>query len=110
MAIASATALGVSGTEGGTGMRRAFSDVLMSMGAMSLVLIVLIAFDGQLREQVRQRVGRSHSQTELVTVGEQARDVVNVAVQIVRAETEQHTTLVLFLLAATVLTFFMVRT
>jgi len=91
-------------------MRRAFSDVLMSMGAVSIVLIVLIGFDGELRQQVTQRVNRSHSSTELVTVGEQARDLVNVAVQIVKSESEQHTTLMLFLLAATVLTLFMVRT
>jgi cell shape-determining protein MreC len=93
-------------------MRRAFSDVLMSMGAMSIVLIVLIAFDGQLRDQVRQRVNQSHSPTELVagTVGVQVREVVNYVVQIVRAETEQHATLVLFMVAASILTLFMVRT
>jgi hypothetical protein len=87
---------------------RAWNDVLISMGAIGLVLVVLIAFDSRLREQVAERVDRAQP-TNLVDTGHQMREMVRFAFQVVKAECQQHTTMVVFVTAATVLTLFMVR-
>ena len=89
-------------------MRRAWNDVLISVGAISLVLVVLIAFDGQLRDRVSDRVGRAQA-TGIVDTGHQIRNLARFAFQVVKAECQEHTTMVVFVTAATVLTLFMVR-
>jgi hypothetical protein len=91
-------------------MRRAFSDVLISILAVGFVLIVLIAFDGRIRAELTQRIARSHSPAELIDGGSRINGVASFAFKIVKTESRDHKTLMIFVIASTVLTLFMVRT
>jgi hypothetical protein len=90
-------------------MRRAVYDVLMSAGAILLLLVLLAAFDGRVREQVTMRMGRTQSSATVVDVGAVVHDLAVSAIDVVRNETEMHATLMVFVLAATVLTVLMLR-
>jgi hypothetical protein len=90
-------------------MRRAVNDALMSAGAILILLVLLSAFDGRVREQVTMRMGRTQSSAAVVDVGSRVRDLAVSVVDVVREETEMHATLMVFVLAATVLTVLMLR-
>ena len=90
-------------------MRRAVYDVLMSAGAILMLLVLLAAFDGRVRDQVAIRLGRTQSSATVVDVGSRVRDLAVTVVVLVRNETEMHATLMVFELAATVLTVLMLR-
>lgn len=87
-------------------MRRAVSDVLMSIGAVALLLVLLAAFDTRVREQI---VLRSSSTATVADASGRARDLATVVVDVVRDEMQMHATLMIFVLAATVLTVLMLR-
>ena len=90
-------------------MRRTLYDALMSAGAILLLLVLLATFDGRVREQVAIRMGRTQSTAAVVDVGGRVRDLAVSVVDVVREEAEMHATLMVFVLAATVLTILMLR-
>ena len=90
-------------------MRRRFYDLLMSAGAVLLLLVILAAVDGRIRDQVTMRIGRTQSPAAVVDIGTMVRDVASGAVDVMRNETQMHATLMVFVLAATVLTVLMLR-
>jgi hypothetical protein len=90
-------------------MRRALYDVLMPAGAVGLLIVLLVAFDGRVREQVMTRIGRTQSSAAIVDAGGSVRDLTSVVLDVIRYETQMHATLVIFVLAATVLTVLMLR-
>jgi hypothetical protein len=90
-------------------MRRALSDGLMSTAAIALLLVILAAFDGRVREQVMMRVGPTQSSAAVVDASSRVRDLTSVFVDVLRDEMQMHATLMIFVLAATVLTVFMLR-
>ena len=90
-------------------MRRALYDVLMPAGAVTLLIALLIAFDGRVREQVMTRIGPTQSSAAVVDAGSRVRDVTSIILDLIRYETQLHATLVIFVLAATVLTVLMLR-
>jgi hypothetical protein len=81
----------------------------MSVGTVTLLLLVLIAVDPRVREQVSTRVIARPS-VELAAAGQQARDFTTVIVQVARDQSSTHAPLLIFALAATVLVLFMLRT
>jgi hypothetical protein len=87
--------------------RLTLNDVLMSIGAMTIVLTMLIVFDSQVREEVAGRVWRSPE--ELASARFSAHNVTRYVVQVVKAECQQHLVLMMFVIAASVLTLFMIR-
>jgi hypothetical protein len=91
-------------------MRRAFSDTLISMGALAAVLLALVAVDDRVREQVSLRFGHSSASTELMHVGRGASDLVAVVIQAAKDQSLDHAPLMIFVLAASVLVLFMLRT
>jgi hypothetical protein len=90
-------------------MRRAFNDALISMGALVLLFLALVAFDDRVREQVSLRFSGSAS-SQLVSAGTQVRDFATVILDAARDQSIEHAPLMIFALAATVLVLFMLRT
>jgi hypothetical protein len=90
-------------------MRRTLYDALMSAGAILLLLVLLATFDGRVREQVAGRMGRTQPAATVVDVSGRVHDLAVSVVDVVREEAEMHATLMVFVLAATVLTILMLR-
>lgn len=89
--------------------RRAFGDVLVSTGALMVLLLTLVAIDDRVREQVSLRFNRGPA-TDLVEAGARVRDLATVVFEAARDQSIAHAPLMIFVLAATVLVLFMLRT
>jgi hypothetical protein len=90
-------------------MRRAWGEALMTVGTLTILLMVLVAVDGRVREQVSMRV-LSRPTVQIEAAGQGARDLTSVIAEVVRDQSLTHAPLLIFALAATVLTLFMLRT
>ena len=90
-------------------MPRGFREVLMSVGTVVIVLLVLIAADDRVRDQVSLRIAARPSVT-LVSAGHQMRDFTTVIAEAARYQSLGHAPLLIFTLAAAVLVLFMLRT
>jgi hypothetical protein len=90
-------------------MRRQFRDSLISVGAVVILLLLLVAMDDRVRDQVALRVV-AHPTVELASAGRQARDLTTVISEAVRYQSIGHAPLLIFALAATVLMLAMLRT
>ena len=90
-------------------MRRAFSEALMSLGTVAVLLIVLVAVDDRVREQLSQRF-MTRPSVELATTGHQIGTFTSVIAQAARHQSLAHAPLLIFALAAAVLVLFMLRT
>jgi hypothetical protein len=91
-------------------MRRAFNDAMVSTGALAALLTLLVAIDGRVRHQVMLRFTGDHASADVVNAGTQVRDMAGVILDVVGDAWRLHTALALFVIVATVLTVFMVRT
>jgi hypothetical protein len=92
-------------------MRRAFGDALISLGALACLLLVLVASNDRVRQQVSLRFGSGpHGSADLVNAGTQVSDLVTVIAQAARDQSLDHAPLMIFVLAASVLVLFMLRT
>ena len=92
-------------------MRRIFSEGLMSAAALVILLLTLVAVDDRVREQISMRLfGGRMAQAELAHAGNQMTGIATVVYGAVREQSLEHAPLMLFVLAATVLTVFMLRT
>jgi hypothetical protein len=92
-------------------MRRSLRirEALMSAGTVVVLLLILIAFDDRVRDQISRPVA-AHRSTELASAGQQLRDLTSVIGTAARDQSINHAPLLLFSLAAVVLVLFMVRT
>jgi hypothetical protein len=81
----------------------------MSVGSVAILLLVLIAFDDRVRDQVSRRVV-AHPSQELANVGRQASSLTNTIAVAARDQSRGHAPLLIFTLAAGVLVVFMLRT
>jgi hypothetical protein len=90
-------------------MRRQLREVVLSVGAVVLLLLLLTAMDDRVRDQVSLRVV-AHPSVELASAGRQARDLTTVISEAARYQTIGHAPLLIFTLAAAVLMLFMLRT
>lgn len=91
-------------------IRRAFDDALISVGALIALILVLAAFDGRVREQISLRIGSGRASAQVIDAGVVVRDLTGVVADAVRDQSIEHAPLVIFVLAATVLVLFMLRT
>jgi hypothetical protein len=89
---------------------RALSDGLLSVFAVGVLLTVLVAADSRVRDQVSLRMGTAQASTELAAAGAQARSLIAVVVEVAKDQSQNHRPLMIFVIAATILTLFMVRT
>lgn len=91
--------------------RRVVSDIVLSVAALAIILATLMAFDGRVREQVSLRLERpARASSDIVIVGTQARDLVDVLVESAKVQSRQHGPLMVMVVAGLVLTVFMLRT
>ena len=90
-------------------MRRIFGDALMSAGAVVLLLLTLVAIDPRVRDQLAWRRAAQPS-AQIEDAGARVRNVVTVAYQAARDQTEEHTALMIFVVAGVMLVLFMIRT
>jgi len=91
-------------------MRRVFSDAVISLAALILLLLMLVSVDDRVREQVTGFVRGTPGSSQMVNVGRELREVSTVVIDAARDQSVAHAPLVIFSLAATVLVLFMVRT
>jgi hypothetical protein len=91
-------------------MRRALSDGLISAGALAFLLAILVVLDSRVREQVLLRLGGTQASADLAAAGSRARDLATVVFEVLKDQSHTHGTLMIFVVVATVLTLFMVRT
>lgn len=90
--------------------RRVFRDFVLSTGALVMLLGALVVFDPRVREEVSVRMNSARASTEIVSAGYRARTLSGVLVVALKDQYQQHAPLMIFVVAATVLTLFMVRT
>jgi hypothetical protein len=91
-------------------VRRVFYDALLSAGALTLLLLVLIAIDDRVREQIALRFTDGHTTAQLAGATTQVQDLYTVIADVARQQSLEHAPLMLFAMAGTVLVMFMVRT
>jgi hypothetical protein len=91
-------------------LRRWLTDALLTAGALMLVLTVLIGFDSRVREQVNDQIHGRRAATEIVDAGNGIRELVTTVIQVARDQSEEHASLMILALAASVLVLFMLRT
>jgi hypothetical protein len=90
-------------------MRRAYTETLLSLGTVAVVLLVLVGFDDQVRSEVSVRF-MSNPTSELASAGHHASALSAVVYAAARDQSLAHAPMLLFALAATVLVLFMLRT
>jgi hypothetical protein len=91
-------------------MRRVLGDALVSLGALAALLTTLVLVDDRVREQVSLRLSGTRPSDELVNAGTHLRTLVTVVLEALRDQSVEHAPMLLFVLAATVLVLFMLRT
>jgi hypothetical protein len=89
--------------------RRAFGEALMSVGTVAIVLLVLVGIDDNVRSELSQRY-MSNPTLEITSAGQHAQHLTTVIATAAREQSMAHAPLLIFALAATVLTLFMLRT
>jgi len=90
-------------------IRRPIGDLLVSMGAVMLLLAILVAVDGRVREQVSLRVEGAAVRNQLRDAGVQLRGMASVILEVAHDQTVEHAPMMLLVLTGCVLVIFMVR-
>jgi hypothetical protein len=90
-------------------MRRGFVEALMSAGAVTLLLLALVAIDPRVREQISEPFS-SRPSIALASAGDRVRDVTNAIAKAARDKSLANAPMLIFTLSATVLVLFMLRT
>jgi hypothetical protein len=97
-------------------VRRAFSvrrtvyDMLLSVGALSVLLLALVIVDDRVRDQLSLRLSSARAASELTSAGTKVQDLFTVVADVARQQSLEHAPLMLFVFAGTVLVLFMIRT
>ena len=90
-------------------IRRAVSDALISIVALTLLLVVLASVNERVRHEVSLRLNGDRAQTELAGAAASVQRLAGVVVDAARDQTIEHAALAIFVVAAGVLTIFMLR-
>jgi hypothetical protein len=90
--------------------KRAISEVLVSMGALCALIAMLAAFDPRVREQIALRVSAGQPAAQVASAEATVRNLATVMFVAARDQSIEHAPLVIFVVAASVLLGFMLRT
>lgn len=91
----------------GSRFKRVGSDAFVSAGVLLVVLATIMAMDIRVREQLRAAV---ISSSTIGDAGMRLREVGSVVIDAARTQSIEHAPMMLFVVAATVLLLFLVRT
>jgi hypothetical protein len=89
--------------------RRFVNDAVVSLGALTLLIVMLVAIDDRVREQITTRFHAGPT-AQISDLGSRLQDVAAIVAVAARNQSIEHAPLVVFVVAATVLTLFMLRT
>jgi len=89
-------------------MRRTWSEVVLTVGTLTVLVMVLVAIDPGVRDQVSLRM--SAPSVSIAAAGHHARDLASVIADAARRQSLDHAPMLIFGLVATVLVLFMLRT
>lgn len=90
--------------------KRAIGDALISVGALCALIAMLATFDARVREQIMMRVGVGQPAAQVADAEATVRTLASVVFVAARDQSIEHAPLVIFVLLATVLLLFMLRT
>lgn len=90
-------------------IRRVFSDALISIAALAMLLTVLVSVNDRVRQQVSLRLTSAQGQTDLSDVAADVHEAASAVFDAARHQTMEHAPLMIFVLAAFVLVAFMLR-
>jgi len=90
-------------------VRRAFGDALISVAALVILLAVLVAVDGRVRDQVVGMVSHDAWSSDASRVQAQLRSVTSVILRTAKDQSIDHAPLVVFVVAGTALVLAMLR-
>lgn len=90
-------------------MRRAFNDAIVSAGALTALLTLLVAVDSRVRDQLWSGL-HGRATPDMTVAGGHLHDLAGVVLDVLSDAFRLHTSLALFVVITTVLTVFMVRT
>lgn len=91
-------------------VRRPLGDALISVGALGMLLAGLVSVDERVRQQVGLRLTGATAREELQSAGVQVHDLLAVIIEAARYQSIEHAPMLLFVLAASILFVFMLRT
>jgi hypothetical protein len=91
-------------------IRRALKDTLISVAALCALVFMLASFDDRVREQISLRIAPGQVSAQVADAGATVRNLTDVVMEAVREQSIDHAPMVIFVLAATVLVLFMLRT
>ena len=89
--------------------RRPVFNGLLTAGPPLMLLSFLIAIDDRVREQLTLRLAPAHGAQALIAAGSTARILASVLIEAGRDQSLAHAPLLIFAMAAAMLTLFMVR-
>jgi hypothetical protein len=90
--------------------KRAIGDAMISVGAVCALIVLLVAFNAPLREEIAMRVNAGRPAVQAANLESTIRNVASILFVAARDQSIEHAPLVLFVLAAIVLFMFMLRT
>ena len=90
--------------------QRAIGDAFITAGSAMALVLTLVLFDDRVREQLTRAVDPSHPGAALASMSGRANEVAAILATAARQQTLAHAPLVIFAVAAAVLTIFMLRT
>ena len=90
-------------------IRRTVNDALISIVALTVLLVVLVSVNERVRHEVSVRLNGDRAQTELAGAAANVQQLAGVVVDAARDQTIEHAALAIFVVAAGVLTIFMLR-
>jgi len=90
-------------------MRRKYTEIVMSIAAAGLVLLVLISFDGRVRKEFSLRMDAGAA-AQAQEFGTTARKLVGIVAQAAKDQGLANTPVLVFVFAGSLLLFFMTRT
>jgi hypothetical protein len=91
-------------------LRRTLGDLLLSVCALIVIASVLIAFDSRVREQVTLRMTSAQASSDVAAAESHAKRLTAMIAVVAKEQVQQHAPMTIFLVVATVLTVFMLRT
>jgi len=91
-------------------MQRSLVEGLTSAAGLLVLILMLAAVDGRVREQISMRVVGPRASADFADAESEVRHLSSVAYLAVRDVSIEHASLAIFVLAGTVLVLFMLRT